>query len=106
MGPRCASRRVTRSAALVVVLAITCVGAPAAGSPRRPGSRLLVGVPADEQTVPGHRISVPVVAAGDARFVDALYKDLLGRFSEPDGRAYWLSQLAAGDSRSRITVRM
>ena len=32
----------------------------------------------------------------DGAFVDALYRDLLGRRADPDGRGYWLDQLATG----------
>ncbi|MEZ5410072.1 MAG: DUF4214 domain-containing protein [Acidimicrobiales bacterium] len=38
----------------------------------------------------------------DAAFVDQVYRNVLGRAAEPEGRAFWLGQLYAGMSRGRM----
>ncbi len=38
----------------------------------------------------------------DASFVDQVYRNVLGRDADPDGRAFWLGQLYAGMSRGRM----
>ena len=40
----------------------------------------------------------------DGEFVDLVYWNVLGRAPEPEGRAFWLSQLAAGMSRGAMMV--
>jgi hypothetical protein len=38
----------------------------------------------------------------DVQWVDAMYTDLLGRPPDPQGQAFWVSQLAAGVSRATV----
>jgi len=41
-------------------------------------------------------------ALDDGAFVDQVYRNVLGRQADPDGRAFWLGQLYAGMSRGRM----
>ncbi len=41
---------------------------------------------------------------GDAVFVERVYRNVLGRLGDPDGSAYWRSQLAAGLSRPELVL--
>ena len=38
----------------------------------------------------------------DGRYVDQVYKNILGKTPDPAGRAYWLRRLGSGTSRSRM----
>ncbi len=40
----------------------------------------------------------------DARFVDLVYVNVLGRPPEPEGRAYWVRVLARGESRGEVML--
>jgi hypothetical protein len=48
-------------------------------------------------------ITVSALPEGNPRFVDAVYKDLLGRASDAGGRNYWLGRMGRGLSRSGLT---
>lgn len=41
----------------------------------------------------------------DGEFVDLVYWNVLGRAPEPEGRAFWMGELAAGMSRGELMVR-
>lgn len=41
---------------------------------------------------------------GDAGFVDLVYRNVLGRTADDDGRAYWLDQLARGMPRGEMML--
>lgn len=41
---------------------------------------------------------------GDAAFVDLVYRNVLGRAAEAEGRAYWLGQLRAGMLRGHLML--
>ncbi len=38
----------------------------------------------------------------DQRFISEIYRDVLGRQAEPQGRDYWVSHLERGDSRAKV----
>jgi hypothetical protein len=40
----------------------------------------------------------------DAEYLDRVYLNVLGREADPEGRDYWLDQLASGVARSRVTL--
>src|SRR5262245_57934299 len=56
--------------------------------------------------VPGHAVASAIALALPARprprFVTALYDEILDRFPEPQGLAYWVGRLKAGSSRHRV----
>ena len=43
-------------------------------------------------------------ALTNGQFIDQIYGNVLGRQPDPDGRAYWLGQLAAGVSRGQVML--
>lgn len=43
-------------------------------------------------------------ALADGPFVDLVYRNVLGRAAEPEGRAYWLGQLRAGMLRGHLML--
>ena len=43
-------------------------------------------------------------ALADGAFVDLVYRNVLGRAAEPEGRAYWLGQLRAGMRRGHLML--
>jgi hypothetical protein len=42
----------------------------------------------------------------DAEFVDLVYRNVLGRDPDPEGRAHWQRQLAAGSSRGSVMLAL
>ncbi|QYG93450.1 DUF4214 domain-containing protein [Iamia sp. SCSIO 61187] len=51
-------------------------------------------------------VEVASIPRGPGRFVDAAYRDLLGRSSEPAGREFWVGRLASGVTRTWVTFQM
>lgn len=41
----------------------------------------------------------------DAAFVDRIYRNVLGRAADPNGRAYWIGRLRAGTSRGLLVAQ-
>jgi hypothetical protein len=72
--------------AIVVAAAVTLPASPASPAGAAPAQRL-------EQ---------PGFAAGNARFVDAIVRGLVGRPSNAGDQAEWLPPLAAGDPRAEV----
>ncbi|MCU1351805.1 MAG: domain protein beta Propeller, partial [Acidimicrobiales bacterium] len=48
----------------------------------------------------------PAIAAGPARFVEAVYQDFLGRAPDPTKRSEWVDRLAHGTSRRSFAASM
>jgi outer membrane protein assembly factor BamB len=42
----------------------------------------------------------------DESWIDAVYRDLLGRSADPQGETYWLAQLAGGESRYSVAYAL
>ena len=51
-------------------------------------------------------ITVTPLPWGNPRFVDAVYKDLLGRTSETGGRNYWVGRMAKGLTRGQLSQQV
>ena len=76
---------------------------PAAGDAAAVGSAATVSATA---TVHEELLAEGGVGTSNQNYIQEIYRDLFGRAAEPQGRDYWVSKLAAGQTRLQVTTAM
>lgn len=76
---------------------------PAAGDAAAVGSAATVSATA---TIHEELLAEGGVGTPNQNFIQEIYRDVFGRAAEPQGRDYWVSKLAAGQTRLQVTTAM